>query len=100
MGFPLSARSRANLTHVHPDLVRIVERAAELATRPFTVIGGARAAEQQRENVVKGASKTMRSRHRRKRHSSGLFRFPKPPLSRPVWQNRHAEDRIGRRREP
>jgi peptidoglycan L-alanyl-D-glutamate endopeptidase CwlK len=63
MAFQLNARSRANLNHVHPDLVRIVERAAEISNRPFVVIDGARTIAEQRENVRKGASKTMRSRH-------------------------------------
>jgi peptidoglycan L-alanyl-D-glutamate endopeptidase CwlK len=63
MAFELNARSRGNLRHVHPDLVRVVELAAKLANRQFVVIDGARTVAQQRENVRKGASKTMRSRH-------------------------------------
>jgi peptidoglycan L-alanyl-D-glutamate endopeptidase CwlK len=44
-------------------LIKVVERAAEISNRPFTVIDGARTIAEQRENVRKGASKTMRSRH-------------------------------------
>ena len=63
MAFVLGERSRLNLKNVHPDLVRVVERAAQIATRPFTVIDGARTVAEQRANVRRGASKTMKSRH-------------------------------------
>lgn len=63
MSFELSARSERNLARVHPDLVRIVRRAAEISDVPFEVIEGARTVEQQRANVRKGVSKTMNSRH-------------------------------------
>lgn len=59
----LSARSLKNLTGVHPDLVSIVHRAAELTPIPFEVIEGLRTVERQKQLVAAGASKTMNSRH-------------------------------------
>jgi peptidoglycan L-alanyl-D-glutamate endopeptidase CwlK len=61
--FVLGAGSRAKLAGVHPDLVRVVERAIELTGVDFRVTCGLRTAEEQRALVAKGASKTMRSRH-------------------------------------
>jgi peptidoglycan LD-endopeptidase CwlK len=59
----LNERSRRNLHGVHPDLVHVIERAAETSPAPFTVIEGLRTAERQRQLVAAGASKTMNSRH-------------------------------------
>lgn len=63
MGFHLSARSRANLDGVHPDLVCVVERAIELTEVDFAVVEGRRTLMRQQELVEKGASQTMTSRH-------------------------------------
>ncbi|MFG1226016.1 M15 family metallopeptidase [Xanthobacter wiegelii] len=63
MSFVLSERSEKNLAHVHPDLVRIVRRAAEISSAPFEVVDGARTVEEQRVNIRNGVSKTMNSRH-------------------------------------
>jgi peptidoglycan L-alanyl-D-glutamate endopeptidase CwlK len=63
MPFKLTARDLARLKGVHPDLVRVVVMAAELSPTPFTVIQGVRTHAEQVQNVAKGASKTMRSRH-------------------------------------
>lgn len=57
----LTARDKARLSGVHPDLVRVVERARADAT--FIVVEGLRTRERQIELVQKGASKTMNSRH-------------------------------------
>lgn len=59
----LSARSRLRLKGVHPDLVRVIERAAELAETPFEVVEGLRSVERQKALVEAGASTTMNSRH-------------------------------------
>ena len=60
----LSDRSIARLEGVHPDLCRVVYRAAEIAMDDeFIVTEGVRTVERQRTLVAKGASKTMRSRH-------------------------------------
>lgn len=58
----ISDRSRKALTGVHPDLIRVIERADELGAR-FTVVCGLRTIEQQRELVAQGKSKTLKSRH-------------------------------------
>ena len=57
------ARSRLRLKGVHPDLVRIIERAAKDAGITFIVTEGLRTMERQKELVKAGASKTLKSRH-------------------------------------
>jgi peptidoglycan L-alanyl-D-glutamate endopeptidase CwlK len=57
----LTARDRKRLAGVHPDLVRVVERARRDVE--FYVAEGVRSIERQRELVAKGVSKTMDSRH-------------------------------------
>lgn len=58
----LSARSRDRLKGVHPDLVRVVERAAQIGPA-FIVTEGLRTVERQRQLIAAGASKTLNSRH-------------------------------------
>lgn len=62
-GFALTARDLTRLQGVHPDLVRVVKRAAAMSPSPFTVLEGMRTLARQTELVAKGASKTMNSRH-------------------------------------
>jgi peptidoglycan L-alanyl-D-glutamate endopeptidase CwlK len=59
----LGTRSLARLEGVHPDLVRIVKKAADISDLDFTVLEGLRTVERQKELVKQGASKTMNSRH-------------------------------------
>jgi peptidoglycan L-alanyl-D-glutamate endopeptidase CwlK len=59
----LDARSERNLVGVHPDLVKVVRRAAQLTDTDFTITCGPRTIAEQRVLVRKGASKTMNSRH-------------------------------------
>lgn len=59
----LSTRSVANLQGVHPDLVKVVYRAAELTTCPFVVTCGLRTLATQKAMVARGASQTLKSRH-------------------------------------
>lgn len=61
--FVFSKRSLNNLKGVHPDLVKVVERALELTEVDFVVVEGIRTLEKQRQYVEAGASKTMNSRH-------------------------------------
>ncbi len=63
MGFALSVRDHQRLTGVHPDLVRVIERAAEESNMPFAVLEGLRTVDRQKQLVAKGASQTMNSRH-------------------------------------
>lgn len=58
----LSKRSRVKLEGVHPDLVRVVERAAEIGP-DFIVTEGLRDLERQRELRRLGKSQTLASRH-------------------------------------
>lgn len=59
----LDARSITRLQGVHPDLVAIVNRAAEITVQPFIITEGLRALERQKKLVAAGASTTLRSRH-------------------------------------
>lgn len=59
----LTARSRRRFTGVHPDLVRVVEKAAGITAQPFQVIEGLRSLARQHQLVKRGASKTLNSRH-------------------------------------
>jgi peptidoglycan L-alanyl-D-glutamate endopeptidase CwlK len=59
----LSQKSFDKLKGVHPDLVRVIERAALIYQGNFEVICGLRTLEQQKELLRKGATTTLRSRH-------------------------------------
>lgn len=61
--FVLSQASKSKLTGVHPDLVRVVERAISITDVDFKVLEGMRPPERQAQLVRAGASTTMRSRH-------------------------------------
>lgn len=61
--YKLGKRSQERLKGLHPDLVKVVERAIAISKVDFTVIEGRRSVERQEELVAKGASKTMDSRH-------------------------------------
>lgn len=63
MSIILGARSLGRLEGVHPDLVRIVKKAAAMSNLDFTVLEGVRTLERQRQLVAEGASKTLKSRH-------------------------------------
>lgn len=63
MTYKLSARSRARLIGVHPDLVQVVERAITVTTTDFSVVEGLRNIQTQRRYFQLGKSKTMNSRH-------------------------------------
>ena len=71
MAFSLSAASRRNLRGVHPDLVRVVERAIQLTPIDFKVIEGVRSLDRQRALKAAGKSQTLRSRHLVQRDSWG-----------------------------
>ena len=63
MTIVLGQRSLSRLEGVHPDLVRVVKKAATLSDLDFTVLEGIRSVERQKQLVSQGASKTMNSRH-------------------------------------
>jgi len=53
----LTTRDRTRLANVHPDLVRVVEKAAELSPVAFMVVEGVRTPERQRELYAQGRTK-------------------------------------------
>jgi peptidoglycan LD-endopeptidase CwlK len=63
MTYVLGTRSLKRLEGVHPDLVRVVQRAIKLTPIDFTVLEGRRTPERQRELFAQGATKTLNSRH-------------------------------------
>lgn len=63
MTFSLSQKSKDRLSGVHPDLIKVVNRAIEITTCDFAVIEGVRSLARQEQLVKAGASQTMKSRH-------------------------------------
>lgn len=63
MTIPLSPRSLERLEGAHPDLQKVIKRAAAISDLDFTVLEVLRTPDRQRQLVAKGASKTMKSRH-------------------------------------
>lgn len=63
MAFKFGPRSKRRMTGVHPDLVKVMNRAIETSETDFTVLEGVRTLATQRKYVATGKSKTMNSRH-------------------------------------
>ena len=63
MTYYLGLRSKLRLKDVHPDLVKVVERAIQISEVDFTVLEGRRSVERQRKLLAAGATTTMNSRH-------------------------------------
>jgi peptidoglycan LD-endopeptidase CwlK len=61
--YQLGRESKAELSGVHPDLVRLVQDAISISDVDFSVHDGLRTLEEQRRYKAAGASHTMRSRH-------------------------------------
>ena len=61
--FSLGPRSKQRLRGVHPDLVKVVERAIKITDVDFTVLEGLRTPERQKALLEAGASQTLNSRH-------------------------------------
>ena len=59
----MDTRSETSLYKVHPDLCRVVRRAADITKQPFVVIHGLRTLAQEQQAVASGHSETMHSRH-------------------------------------
>ena len=59
----LTSRSEKALVGVHPDLVAVVRRAAEIMPGGFVITEGLRTKDRQRILFAKGLSKTLNSRH-------------------------------------
>lgn len=63
MSIILGERSLARLDGAHPDLQRVIKRAAAISDIDFTILEVLRTVERQKHLVATGASKTMNSRH-------------------------------------
>lgn len=63
MSITLGQRSLSRLEGVHPDLVRVVKKAAAMSDLDFTVLEGLRTLDRQKQLMAAGATKTMNSRH-------------------------------------
>ena len=63
MSIVLGPRSLSRLQDVHPDLVRVVKRAAAMSDLDFTVLEGRRTLARQQVLFKNKATKTMNSRH-------------------------------------
>lgn len=63
MSIILGTRSLARLEGVHPDLVRVVKKAAAMSDLDFTVLEGLRTVARQKQLFAQKATKTMNSRH-------------------------------------
>jgi peptidoglycan LD-endopeptidase CwlK len=68
--YQLGNKSRETLKGVHPDLVKVIERAISLSKQDFTVLEGVRTKQRQQELYAQGRSKpgaivtwTLNSRH-------------------------------------
>lgn len=59
----LSLRAMKRLEGVHPDLARVIVRAADLTGGAFTVTEGRRTLERQKQLKAAGATTTLNSRH-------------------------------------
>lgn len=59
----LSSTSLSRLKGVHPDLVRVIKRAAQITKVDFAVVEGLRTLERQKELLKAGATKILKSRH-------------------------------------
>ena len=63
MSIVLGTRSLSRLEGGHPDLVRVVKKAAAMSDLDFTVLEGLRTTERQSQLMKQGATRTMNSRH-------------------------------------
>ena len=61
--YKLGKASLNELIGVHPDLVKVVEKAIQITAQDFGVHDGLRTLAEQQKYVASGASKTMDSRH-------------------------------------
>lgn len=68
--YQLGSKSKQTLKGVHPNLVRVIERAIQLSSQDFTVLEGIRTPQRQEELYAQGRTKpgpvvtwTLKSRH-------------------------------------
>ncbi len=63
MTFQFGAISRRNLAGVHPDLVKLAKAVIAASPVDFQVVDGVRTLAEQKANLKKGVSQTLRSLH-------------------------------------
>ncbi len=63
MSITLGEKSLLKLAGAHPDLQKVIKRAAALSSVDFTILEVVRTLARQKELFAKGASSTMKSRH-------------------------------------
>lgn len=63
MTITLSEKNLIKLTDAHPDLQKVIKRAAAISSIDFTILEVVRTVARQKMLVAKGASTTMKSRH-------------------------------------
>lgn len=61
--FKLSPTSLAKLQGIHPDLIKVIERALILTSVDFSVTEGLRTLEEEKQHMKDGTSQTLNSRH-------------------------------------
>ena len=70
--FGKKSLERLNNPKLHPSIKKLMEYAIKTSPLDFTIIETVRTIEQQKINVAKGVSKTMKSRHIPSSNKSGL----------------------------
>lgn len=90
MTYSLGRRSRQELEGVHPDIVRVVERAIEITEQDFTVFDGIRTAADQRKLYNRRASQrdgyNRKSQHQKQASGFGEAVDLVPWINgKPVW---------------
>jgi len=87
----MDARSKKSLVGVHPDLVRVFERAYPRFRYPTCCIEGLRSIETQRKYFERGASETMNSRHLTG-HAIDFAIYPDGFDKKPDWRGQLYRD--------
>lgn len=105
MSYILGRKSLAELSGVHPDLVRVVKRAIQITTQDFSVHDGIRTKAEQREYVRRRVSRTMNSKHLTQRDGfghavdlvpwiNGQMRWEWPPIYKIAEAMRQASNEL------
>lgn len=63
MPYSFGVESKVNLMGVHPDLVKVSQRAIEISEQDFSVHDGLRTLVEQTKLFERGATKTLESKH-------------------------------------
>lgn len=78
--YKFSNKSKERLNNVHPDLVKVMERAISISKQDFSITQGVRTKSEQTRLVAQGKSKTMNSKHLVQRdgysHAVDVVPFP------------------------